>query len=201
MVKPMTMVQDPLLTGETPTVEAVGPPEALEQRVRRLEELVATLQDTQQIEERVVERVQARLKTVAEPAAVPVAIAPPVAEQMYDAARYTMPPQAAPLPEPPVAPARLLPHAWLVFDLYTEARAMFRMFFDIHYHVAWTTRLVVLVLVPLILLSHWWFPFAWVPVFGSLADKMVDLILAFFVYKALSREAYRYMETRGGRGW
>lgn len=204
MLEPLTMVQDPTLSPTDPaSSDVIAPPQSLEQRVQRLEDAVAALQETQAVEERVVERVQARLQGRPEPPAPPPPARPAAAAQMYDAARFTVPPPEPAFPAPPVpAPARLLPHAWLLFDLYAEARAMVRMFFDIHYHVAWTTRLVVLILVPLILLSHWWFPFAWVPLVGPLVDKLVDLLLAFFVYKALSREAHRYLETRsGGRGW
>jgi hypothetical protein len=201
MPKRMTMVQEPAPAPAEPApVEAVLPPEPLEQRVRRLEDAVAALQDTHLIEERVVERVQARLQGKPEPPPAAVPARQAASEQMYDAARYTPPPPAEPVnPLPYVAAAaRLLPGNWLVVDLYTELRAMIRMFFDIHYHVAWTTRLTVLVLVPVILLSHWWFPFAWVPLFGAVVDKIVDLVLAFFVYKALSREAQRYLAVRPG---
>jgi hypothetical protein len=209
MVEPVTMVPDPPLSPIGPgSGDLIAPPQSLEQRVQRLEDAVAALQETQLVEERVVERVQARLQGRPEPQP-PLAARPAAAEQMYDAARYTVPPPSPAAPAeaafakpPATGTVRLLPHAWLLFDLFAEARAMVRMFFDIHYHVAWTTRLVVLVLVPLILLSHWWFPFAWVPLVGPLGDKLVDLLLAFFVYKALSREAHRYLETRsGGRGW
>ena len=55
-----------------------------------------------------------------------------------------------------------------------------------------------LVLVPFILLSHYIIPFAGVPIIGQIFVNIVDLILAFFVYKALSREAHRYMQLRGG---
>jgi hypothetical protein len=127
------------------------------------------------------------------------------ADRMYDATRYTMPPPNPPppaqftFPDPPnPALPRLTRRPWLLVDLADELRAMVRMFFDTHYHVGWTTKLMVFVLVPTILLSHWLFPLAWVPFVGRYVDKLLDLILAFFVYKALSREARRYLEMRGG---
>jgi hypothetical protein len=76
---------------------------------------------------------------------------------------------------------------------------MFFMFFDRSYRTAWTTRIAVLVLIPMILLSHWWFAFAWVPLVGPVIDKVLNLALAFFLYKALSREAHRYLETAARR--
>jgi len=177
--------------------------EQLEQRVQRLEDAVATLQDTSLVEEHVLERVQVLLQARPE-APAPLARSA-AAQKMYDAARFTAaPPNAAPAPatpsaDPPAASARLQHPPWLLFDLFAELRAMVLMFFDRHYHTAWTTRLAVFVVVPLVLLSHWWFPFAWVPIIGPVVDKLVDLALAFFLYKTLGREAHRYMDACSGR--
>jgi hypothetical protein len=73
------------------------------------------------------------------------------------------------------------------------------MFFDVRYHVAWTARLTVLLLVPFILTSHLWLPVYNLPIVGPVLDKVVDLLLAFFAYKALSREAQRYRQVRAAR--
>ena len=54
-------------------------------------------------------------------------------------------------------------------------------------------------MVALIFLSGWWSPLSWVPVLGTLIDKLLDLVLAFFVYKALSREAQRYLGVKSAR--
>ena len=89
---------------------------------------------------------------------------------------------------------------WLAVDLYQEITAIARMFFDLHYKVGWTTRLLVIVLVPAILTSHWWLPFSHVPIIGELFDKVIDLALAFVVIKALSREARRYLQFRATQG-
>jgi hypothetical protein len=62
--------------------------------------------------------------------------------------------------------------------------------------MAWSTRLTVLVLLALIFTSDWWFPLAWVHFVGWILVKVVDLALAFVVYKALSREAQRYVQMR-----
>lgn len=97
-----------------------------------------------------------------------------------------------PLTTIPTAPRR-----WLLFDFLAELRLILRMFFDIHYRVAWSTRVIVLVLVPMILLVHWWLPLSGVWVVGALIQHVVIMFLAFFVYKALSREARRYAESKG----
>src|SRR5262249_26036491 len=114
-----------------------------------------------------------------------------------DASRHTPPAAtdgAAPHDPPVLAPV-LTRSSWLLFDVYGEFRTILRMFFDHRYRVAWSTYLVTLVLVPLIITSHSWLPLAHLPLLGGLLDKVVDLVLAFFTYKALSREARRYRET------
>lgn len=55
--------------------------------------------------------------------------------------------------------------------------------------------MVVWLCLPAIFLSALWFPLAWVPVVGGYADKLLDLLLAFCIYTALSRETRRYRET------
>jgi len=87
----------------------------------------------------------------------------------------------------------------LLEELVGEIRTFVRMFFDIRYRMSWFTWLVTVVGLSFALLSHWVVPFAFVPFVGPVLDKVVDLILAFFVYKALSREARRYRQLREGR--
>jgi hypothetical protein len=204
MAKRVTMFQtNPEPPEGVQGADAPGPPaESLEQRVQRLEDAVAALQDTRPLEERVVERVSERLG-ITPPKGEP----DPRTEHMITAERRTAPPPADGLstqetpPLPPQGPPPLITrHAWLLFDLLGELRAMVRMFFDVRYHVAWSTRVTVLTLLLLIFTSGWWCPLAYVWFLGPLVEKLVDLVLAFFVYKALSREAHRYREIRAAAG-
>ena len=177
-------------------VTLAQPLEPLEGRVQRLEAAVATLQDTQALEERVAQRVTARLEpTVAGEVDKKVAADHRVTgAAMMAAASDTLRAVATPL-------GQSIAHMpWLAVDLYQEISAIARMFFDLHYKVGWTTRLLVIVLVPAILTSHWWLPFSNVPIVGELFDKVIDLALAFVVIKALSREARRYLQFRATQG-
>jgi hypothetical protein len=205
MAEQATMVQLPgLAPSGSNSGEASAVADSLAQRVQRLEDAVAALQDTSLVEEQVLERVQGLLRHGVEQAA-PAAL-PGIAQHIYDADRFTAPLPTAALPAesafegpPAAAPRRLLHRPWLLLDFFAELRAMVLMFFDMQYQTAWTTRLALLAIVPLIVLSHWWFPFAWVPFIGPVVDKLVDLALAFFLYKVLAREAHRYLETRARR--
>jgi hypothetical protein len=151
---------------------SVGEPDplvaSLEQRVQRLEEAVAALQDKR-------------------PAEVPqVKVGRPPPEDIR--------------PEPPRREDPLIPHPparspWLLVDVIAEARAMVRMFFDYHYRMAWYTRIAVVIILVMILLSNLWL--GWVPILGFVLVKLWDLVLAFLAYKILSREAQRYREWRG----
>lgn len=165
--------------------------ETLEQRLRRLEDALAGLQDTRPIEDRVVERIS-RQKPAAGNNSTGV---------LADAGRSLLPspwsllPGAAPQsarPEPP--------RTWLPLDLYGEARAMFYMFVDPRYRISWEGRVLPLVIVGLIVFSWVWVPGA-VILYGVsqwlaiLLIKAVDLLLALVLYKVLSREAARYRAT------
>ena len=80
-----------------------------------------------------------------------------------------------------------------------DARLMFRMLLDKRYVLAWTTHLVVWPSLFAILTSRWWFPIGWIPFVGGSLDKVLDLLLAFCAYKALSRELRRYREMLAHR--
>jgi hypothetical protein len=193
------MAENPAATHDDTAHDRDGWPQgSLEQRVRRLEDAVASLQDTNQVEERVVERVTARLQN--RPVPSEHVSERPLAPQPAAAPEAPRPEPTAPLLNLSALPSPdTIRHAWLFIDVLAELRAMVRMVFDVRYHVAWTARLTVLVLVPFILTSHWWLPVAGVPVIGPILDKLLGLVLAFFVYKALSREAQRYRQMQAAR--
>jgi hypothetical protein len=161
-------------------------PGLLEQRLRRLEDSLAQLQDLRQLEDRVTERLTRRLT-------------PPPGGNIMDA-----PPR--PLPNPAVLshptnvyadPAYATLGHGLLLDMLAEARAMVRMFVDPRYNLGWFARLVPLVLIVAIVTSLIWIPGIhlmpdWI---AQVVSKIVDLILAYFLFKILIREARRYRET------
>ncbi|HMC66445.1 MAG TPA: hypothetical protein VKI65_16035 [Gemmataceae bacterium] len=182
-----------------------GPPvpaEALEYRVRRLEDAVAGLQDTRELEDRVIERVARRIGRNAMQVVQDSAGMIVDARRMLPKAIGAVRPSAT-APETP-APSKPAPvhHEWLLIDAYEEARAILHMYFDRGYrsHLTWTARVGPVILLLLILTSWWWVPGTSL-LFFSLAlmlDIFVNLLLAYLLYKVLSREARRYRDMFSG---
>ena len=193
MIDRGAMVDDPgSLPGEPHNTN--GPHhsgETLEQRVHRLEDAVAALQDTQIMEDRVCERVMGKMGR----------ILPPDAAGIIEAERRGYPPagDAPPAEEPPPGSPPLPPavtrSAWLVVEVFRELRTIIRMFFDPRFRVSWSAVFALMILAA-ILVSQW-LPQPWmiIPVIGPVLDKVVGLILALFAYKILSREMRRYQEA------
>jgi hypothetical protein len=176
--------------------------EALEQRVRRLEDAIAALQDTQLMEDRVVERVRqhVELHHVEQPRP---------AGFIVSAARMLMPKTVEEVPPDPAhvdpaaaegqtangataPPTEAAQPGWLVVELYREIRGMIRMFADHRYRMSWTGKAVPLAAILAAVIS--WLLISGIPLVGGLFDRAVDLTLIVLVYKAMSRELGRYRE-------
>lgn len=176
---------------------ANGEAAPLEQRVRHLEDAVAQLRDTAQLEERVATRVTERISR-------DVAVAQPVES---DGFFRRLPRALLPLAVTTIDPVRPADGAAAqprgvraFFDVLAEFRAVWRMYVDPRYRLTWLARVVAPVLLVAILLSWWWLPFALAlqalsGIVATLYVKAADLVLAFFLYKALSREARRYRDA------
>jgi hypothetical protein len=160
--------------------------EPLEARVSRLEDAVAHLQDTQQLEERITERVTSRLKKDS------VAANQNATGITAEAIRHTSTARADAAADNDLL--FRLRGSWFVYEAYAEARTIIRMFFDRRYRVSWKCKVIPLVLLFFFLTSWFWIPFTSVlPVFiVSPINKAIDLILVFLLFKFLTREASRY---------
>lgn len=146
----------------------------LEERVQRLETALEPLGDTTTFEERLLAKVRIPEK--------PASSAEHVTER--------------PLPAPGPAPDISLPkRKWLVVEMFDDVRTMTAMVFDRRFRLGWGTWGVLILCLPALFLSSWWFPPAWIPVVGWAFVKVADLLLAFCIWKALAREARRYEAT------
>jgi hypothetical protein len=166
---------------------------ALEERVQRLEDVMASLQDTRQLENRVVESVMARMangrgndlrRTTG---------------LIIEAGRQLLPAPTEILRQRPegtpvqvgneVVPGR---PPWILYEVYAQGRSTIRMYLDPRYRLSWQGRILVPVLLVLIFLSSFLFPLSGIPLIGPLVVQAGDLILAFVLFIILHREATYY---------
>jgi hypothetical protein len=187
------IVEHITIPGETASL-AKNPPavpanaELLEHRIRRLEEAVAGLQDTRPLEERVIERVNEKLSHISSQSIQePRSFWSDAARMAFDSGTNSL--QAQPR------------RAWWL-EAYDDLRAMVRMYFDPRYrrHMTWTAFLTPFVLLACVLIVWFWMPTS-IPFLGPILaflDKIVDVLLAFFAYKVLSRELHRYRAMTAG---
>jgi hypothetical protein len=172
------------------------PPDGLESRVRRLEDAVAALQDTRDLEERVVQRVGDRVRRDSRGGRDTASLLVSASRQLLPAAVDVLrPPAAVERPALPPPPSGLRGPRF-VLDAFAELRAIIRMYMDPRHRLSWTAYVVPFALVSLIATSWIWLPgTALLPgTVGTLVMKAVDLILAFVLYKFLSREARWYRD-------
>jgi hypothetical protein len=183
-------------TSPTPAPEHAS---ALEGRVRTLEKTVAILQDTGKLEERIVERVTKRVESQQTNSAILTS-----ANLLTNAGKHLLPAAVGALQahvDAVEAQARVegaaTPQPLLIVDIYSELRAMVSMFLDSRYRrflMTWQTKVFPLVLLGLMIVSWLWLASLIPGVLATVLDKAVELVLAFFLYKILSREARRYRE-------
>jgi hypothetical protein len=207
MIDRGAMIDDAAAGHGEPPMDVPGhAPESLEQRVHRLEDAVAALQDTQLMEERITERVMDRVHGREAPAPTAVTAA---LRRTPEPAPESNPSAPEPTPEPSAAPASVR-RSWLIVEVFRELKTMIGMFFDTRYRVSWSA-LFALMLLAYVLVSQWlWTLWAGIPVLGfvstvmnigfvgTILDKAVDLIFALFAYKTLSREMVRYRAAIAG---
>jgi hypothetical protein len=189
-------ISEPPLDPASPDSPPVAvPPPALEERVQRLEEQVAVLQDTHKVEDRITERLARRMERKQSNPAIQAPVA-------AFAQPSRPPPVAAIAPPSELPPVIVLEgksgrQPWLFLDIYTEFRAMLGMFLDARYRVfymTWQTKVYPPLLLAFMVLT--WLTISSIPIVGSVLEKVAELVLAFFLYKVLSREAWRYREIR-----
>ena len=193
----------PPAEAESPPLETPFPADALslEQRVRRLEEAVTLLQGRRAAVPRASAVPADARPADRPPEASPVPSPPPATAIRLDVAKLQLGPAA---PVATAAPASFpgITHPstrgsllWLLWDTWAEARAIVRMFVDPRYQLPWSARVLPMVLLAAILISHYWVPFSSIPLLGGILVKLVDLLLAFLLFKWLGHEARRYRQT------
>jgi hypothetical protein len=184
----------------TPTLAPLGSAAdtlSLEQRIRRLEDALTSLQEQRDPEPPLAAPPTASLvgaRTATSPP-TSTAVLLDVGKRLLGTATQAIAsaPMAVPAAPPPSSPSSVL---WLLWDTWAEARVIARMFVDPRYHLPWSARLLPLLLLAAILTSKYWVPGSSIPILGEwLLVKLVDLLLAFLLFKWLGHEARRYRHT------
>ena len=122
--------------GNGPPLAQSGAPELLDQRLRRLEDVVAELQDTEKLEERILECLTQRMTRLPKDTSFQGATAMVVeaGRRLLPAAAAVLSPGAGRGPRPPVV--SMSRPTWLVAEVYSEFKDMVCMFFDPRYRVS-----------------------------------------------------------------
>jgi hypothetical protein len=191
-----------------PPAPAADSHSQLEDRIRRLEVALAQLNALKERQAAnaaapVSLPVAAPVATVVPPLAAPFTTAPnePATPFLFNVGKHLWSKAPAAPVAPPTPPGREsafsagLRWSSFFFDAYAELRAILRMFVDPRYQMSWTSRLVPLALALLLLTSGYWAPGTSIPGIGTLIDKLIDVPLAFLLFKVLSHEARRYRQT------
>jgi hypothetical protein len=183
---------EPAETPEEPTLALADPlPDALEQRVRRLEEAVALLQQARSVPAAVPSPGGSMTATV--PVAVPTATS-------LAGDRPETPPTALPVTPGSPGGSRPVPTTgnrsgnWLWWEMFIELRVFLRMYTDPRYSMSWFGRTVPMVLILVFVFSSYTIPLASVYGIGWVFQKIGELIVAYGLFKSLSYEARRYRQ-------
>ena len=150
----------------------------LERRVETLETKVAALPDAKQIEDRVKASLPPPVDPTAPPSFKDIALPIPNVDMIVSTAKTT----------------------WTIVEVFGELKTLLWMLIDRRYHMGWLTRVVTIVLLMVILVSHFIWPFArWDMVLSPVWDKLIDLVLGLILFMFLHFEMRRYKEWRGQR--
>jgi hypothetical protein len=172
----------------------------LEDRLRRLEDALSQLNQQRQAPPQPQAPVAAIVATPTPQAPITTTPAPTASSFLFGVGRQMFSGATAPAaqaPQVPLEPVYTVPMNWPFFfyEAYAEIRTIFRMYVDPRYRLSWSCRLIPLLLFALIFTSTLWAPGSSIPYVGSFIDKLIDLPLAYLMFKILSYEARRYRQT------
>jgi len=191
------MADVPIVSDPTPAPDPV-----LVERIRRLEEQLATREAVRPDEDEIARRV---MKLLAENAgrARPVgangATAPGLITTALAAARTVhafLPPSADAPPGVAPRPVETGFRAWLVTQVLGEFRLMVLMYFDARYRLSRVAQFGVPLVIGLYAFSYFIFNYTCaIPVAAQIGERAVGFVLAVVLYKVLAREAARYKQV------
>jgi hypothetical protein len=166
----------------------------LEERIARLEDAIASLQDTRQLEERVAQRLSIQLGTRK------LATATLIEDAVVEPRRAILAP-ARTVNGPVVSVPRSFSwrQPWMLLEALGEVRDMVRMYLDRRYRVSWLAKVVPAAGLAAMFLSWLFFSGTWFGV-GTIIDKSFDVLVVVVVYGLLLREVRGYRLTVADSG-
>jgi hypothetical protein len=185
----------------------------LEERIRRLESALTTMQDVHEKELATAKEAQAAVPVANVAPTAPLAtVVPPNAEPgLREKAGQWMQAGKRMLAVAPLATAAAIPmakmavsalnaqtgpsslrHPWVLIEMYQEMRAILRMYLDRSYRPSVQAWVVPVVALSFMICSY--FFVGAIPIVGPVLDKLVDLGFAYVSYKVLVREAERHQQ-------
>jgi hypothetical protein len=168
---------------DSPSQRAHNAP-AQPDRIHRLESEISELRDTVA---RFAELVIGEVKDLRHAHGEPTA--PDTAGEPADSGSPDAPTDRSSRP----APAR---RPWLLMELVRDFGTTVRMYLDPRYRVRRSTQLLVPLIIGLFALNCFFFSAVFtVSILSPIMEKLVDVILAVLLYKALSREIVRYRQV------
>ncbi len=198
-VAPSDLPVASVLPPVAPLLQTAAVAAPLESRLERMEAELAQLRTAQARDSRfAVAQTADATPPVAAPDPAAAVVRRPTRFWTDFGRRLTAP--SAPAAAPPVAPAcrpwsRRPSGAAGRSGTRSPSCAMYWMFCDPRYRLSWTARLAPPIILALIVTSLYWMPATVLPYVGMVIDKIVDLVLAYILFKLLSNEARRYRET------
>lgn len=152
--------------------------ETVDDRLRRLEQALATMQNTAAVEDQVAERVVARLTSGYDAGLMPAltdVVLPSMAARAADEAAGGF---------------------WTRLQVFKELRLSARMYLDPRYRLSRVGQFGVPLVLGLMFFNYltfnWIIAIPLLPFVGTLAERVVLVVLAVVLYKLLAREAARY---------
>jgi len=164
--------------------------EALELRLSNADAVTARVHDLERaLEQLRHEQLPVLQERMAAVESTPKEISPSAADYAISAARSVFSSSSSePSRSPPSISVSTSP--WLLLDIWGRFRLVFRMFFDRRFHMAWHSRILLILLLATFLTSHWWCMLSVLPFF----DSCLKLGVGFAGYVVLSRELARYQD-------
>ena len=184
-----------------------GDQHGTEERLRRIEDAIAAMQDQQAIEERLLERLLNRVSPGAaasprlpdiDPHPVPLPPPPPSHQPSQPVALLESVVADTPASKlfKTAVYARQQASGWLIVDMLRDLYDIGRMYFDNRYRVSRNAKLVPMVVLIVMMLSYLYFTFMVpLPIINTICDKILNVFLILYLYRYLSREAERYRNT------